>query len=179
MLPCSYSYTSPSRHSRPHPAGQTMHQALPSPRARVVLSLLIDAPPSQHRPAHRHHPRLTDYAVMLLLLHQPLSALTPTPRRLNDAPGPAQPACEGRPNQAVRSIPGGHGMEGLPPSWPLHRVMASLWSPRVQVRPSRVLHGSEPWALASREAVRPPRAPPGRPESQLEPPGGWGRQRCR
>ena len=42
------------------------------------------------------------------------------------------------PNQAVRSIPGGHGMEGLPPSWSLHRVMASLWSPRVQVTPSRV-----------------------------------------
>ena len=52
------------------------------------------------------------------------------------------------PNQAVRSIPRGHGTEGLPPSWSLHRVMASLWSPRVQVRPFRVLHGSEPWALA-------------------------------
>jgi hypothetical protein len=51
------------------------------------------------------------------------------------------------PNQAVRSIPGGHGMEGLPPSRSLHGVMASLWSPRVQVTPSRVLHGSEPWAL--------------------------------
>jgi hypothetical protein len=54
------------------------------------------------------------------------------------------------PNQAVRSITGGHGMEGLPPSWSLHRVMASLWSPRVQVTPPRVLHGSEPWALAER-----------------------------
>ena len=63
-----------------------MHQALPNPPARVLLSLLTDAPPSQHRPAHRHQPRLTDYAAMLLLLHQPLSALTPTPRRLNDAP---------------------------------------------------------------------------------------------
>jgi hypothetical protein len=31
------------------------------------------------------------------------------------------------PNQTVRSIPGGHGMEGLPPSWSLHRVMASLY----------------------------------------------------
>jgi hypothetical protein len=27
----------------------------------------------------------------------------------------------------------------------------------------------------SREVVRPPRAPPVRPEPQLEPPGGWGR----
>ena len=52
------------------------------------------------------------------------------------------------PNQAVRSIPRGHGTERLPPSWSLHRVMTSLWSPRVQVTPSRVLHGSEPWAPA-------------------------------
>jgi hypothetical protein len=28
--------------------------------------------------------------------------------------------------------------------------MASLWSPRVQVKPPRVLHGSEPWALSGR-----------------------------
>jgi hypothetical protein len=79
------------------------------------------------------------------------------------------------PNQAVRSTPGGHGMEGLPPSWSLHRVMASLWSSRVQVTPPRVLHGSEPWALAERRCGPHGRAPPGRPEPQLEPPGGWGR----
>jgi hypothetical protein len=71
--------------------------------------------------------------------------------------------------------PGGHGMEGLPPSWSLHRVMASLWSSRVQVPPPRVLHGSEPWALAERRCGPHGRAPPGRPEPQLEPPGGWGR----
>jgi hypothetical protein len=80
------------------------------------------------------------------------------------------------PNQAVRSIPMGHGTEELPPSWSLHRVMTSLLSPRVQVTPSRVLHGSEPWALTG-GAARPPRAPPGRSESQLEPPDSWPRQR--
>jgi hypothetical protein len=82
------------------------------------------------------------------------------------------------PNQAVRSSPRGHGTEGLPPSRSLHRVMTSLWSPRVQVTPSRVLHGSGPWALAGwRRGPHSPRAPPGRPESQLEPPGGLARQR--
>jgi hypothetical protein len=39
----------------------------------------------------------------------------------------------------------------VPPSWSLHRVMASLWSPaRAQVTPPRVLHGREPWALSGR-----------------------------
>jgi hypothetical protein len=54
------------------------------------------------------------------------------------------------PNQAVRSIPGGHGTEGVPPSWSLHRVTASVWASGVQVRPSRVLHGRGPWALSGR-----------------------------
>jgi hypothetical protein len=39
--------------------------------------------------------------------------------------------------------------------------------------PSRVLHGSEPWALAGRRGA----PPPGQPESQLQPPGSWARQR--
>jgi hypothetical protein len=39
------------------------------------------------------------------------------------------------PNQAVRPIPGGHGTEGVPPSWSLHRVRASVWASRVQVKP--------------------------------------------
>jgi hypothetical protein len=85
------------------------------------------------------------------------------------------------PNQAVRSIPGGHRMEGLPPSWSLHRVMASLWGLRVQVRPSHVLHGSEPWALAERwhgPHGRPRAGPsPNRNPGELGPP--LGRQRCR
>jgi hypothetical protein len=38
-----------------------------------------------------------------------------------------------------------------------------------------VLHGSEPWALAERRCGPHGRAPPGRHEPQLEPPGGWGR----
>jgi hypothetical protein len=68
------------------------------------------------------------------------------------------------PNKAVRSIPRGHGTEGLPPSWSLHRVMTSLWSPRVQVTPSRVLHGSEPWAPAGWR-----RGPHGRPRAVPSP----------
>jgi hypothetical protein len=39
------------------------------------------------------------------------------------------------PNQAVRSIPRGHGTEGVPLSWSLHPVMASVWASGVQVRP--------------------------------------------
>jgi hypothetical protein len=38
------------------------------------------------------------------------------------------------PNQAVRSIPRWHGTEGVPLSWSLHRVMASVWASGVQVR---------------------------------------------
>ena len=50
-------------------------------------------------------------------------------------------------NQAVRPIPGGHGTEGVPPSWSLHRVRASVWASRVQVKP--------PGAAGRREAVVP------------------------
>jgi hypothetical protein len=47
--------------------------------------------------------------------------------------------------------PGGMGWKGCHPVGPCTELaMASLWSPRVQVRPSRVLHGSEPWALSER-----------------------------
>jgi hypothetical protein len=75
----------------------------------------------------------------------------------------------------------GHGAEGLPPSGSLHQVMASLWTPRVQVTPSRVLHGSEycvllpGWALsggpgvALAGALGPVRVPVGSP-GQLGPP---------
>jgi hypothetical protein len=55
-------------------------------------------------------------------------------------------------------------MEGLPPSRSLHGVMTSLWSPRVQVTPSRVLHGSEPWALTGGR-----RGPHGRPRAGSSP----------
>jgi hypothetical protein len=51
------------------------------------------------------------------------------------------------PNQAVRPIPGGHGTEGVPPSWSLHRVRASVWASRVQVKP--------PGAAGRRAAVVP------------------------
>ena len=51
------------------------------------------------------------------------------------------------PNQAVRPIPGGHGTEGVPPSWSLHRVRASVWASRVQVKP--------PGAAGRRGAVVP------------------------
>jgi hypothetical protein len=62
--------------------------------------------------------------------------------------------------------------------------MTSLWSPRVQVTPSRV-RVLRVLQCAPRQRVMGPsqgaarltRTPPGRFESQLEPPGSWVHQR--
>jgi hypothetical protein len=104
------------------------------------------------------------------LLLPSFSRRVPSSKRCGTGPEPkiwaASPVenTSWEPNQAARSIPRGHGTEGLPPSWSLHRVMASLWSPRVQVRLFRVLHRSEPWALAVWR-----RGPHGRPRTAPSP----------
>jgi hypothetical protein len=80
------------------------------------------------------------------------------------------------PSQAVRSIPGGHRMEDgraatqlIPaPSYDVAMEPQSSGDP-VSCAPRQRALGS------NRGAARPPRAPPGRSGSQLEPPGSWGR----
>jgi hypothetical protein len=59
---------------------------------------------------------------------------------------------------------------------------SAMGGPGTRIRPGppskgraySVLTGESPMRGPSQEAARPPRAPPGRPESQLEPPGSWG-----
>jgi hypothetical protein len=79
------------------------------------------------------------------------------------------------PNQAARSIPRGACDRGAATQLvPTHRVTTSLWIPRAQVTPYPVSCAPRQRALGSnRGAARPPRAPPGRSESQLEPPDSW------
>jgi hypothetical protein len=60
----------------------------------------------------------------------------------------------------------------------LHRVMTSLWSPRAQVAVPVSCAPRQRALGSNRGAARPPRAPPGRSESQLEPPDSWARQRA-